>query len=261
MNEQLKKNYLSAMQCKKAIIDMAKTWEMPNDLVCKILRGRNRWDVSVDVDNFFDEHCFGVESAVVKYMQDMVNQVRDYRQSANAKTSKNTFNPMQKHADLTFAHAQRVLSDNYMRCLGLGVVEANAKDTYIEHEKTSDYTGTNHVGLKLTWYRTVFLEGLAMLMSGSGKRFVMHAKKADIIFDALPETATAFKVKTVTWKKSVPDVQIGWLVVHNHDSTDLLSDKGETQKVHAYSKNLQSAIELLNRRTKAFVLDTLLDNL
>jgi hypothetical protein len=228
-------------------------------VVVSILNGRNKWDTSNEVETFFGEKTFGVQNSVVQHMQDMVEQVRDYRRMATAQTSSNNYNPIKKHEHLSSLEAGRVLLNQYKRCLGLRVLEGNAKEPYVEHEKTSDYSGHNYVGLKLTWHHTVFSKGLAMLMSGSGKRFVMHAKRVD--FDALPETATAFKVKTVTWKKSVPDIQIGWLVVHNHDGTELLSEEGETKKVHAYATNLSSAIQLLNRRTKAFVLDTLLDNL
>jgi hypothetical protein len=259
MNAQFKKEYLSAMHCKKAINDIAKSWEMPTIVVVSILNGRNKWDTSNEVETFFGEKTFGVQNSVVQHMQDMVEQVRDYRLMATAQTSSNNYNPIKKHEHLSSLEAGHVLLNQYKRCLGLRVLEGNAKEPYVEHEKTSDYSGHNYVGLKLTWHHTVFSKGLAMLMSGSGKRFVMHAKRVD--FDALPETATAFKVKTVTWKKSVPDIQIGWLVVHNHDGTELLSEEGETKKVHAYATNLQSAIQLLNRRTKAFVLDTLLDNL
>jgi hypothetical protein len=259
MKSQFKRDYLSAMRCKKAINDVAKTWEMPTMVVVSILNGRNKWDISTDVENFFEEDTFGAKNSVVQYMQDMVEQVRDYRLMASSYTASNNYNPIRKHEDQTYLQAHRVLSNQYKRCLGLRVADSNAKEPYVEHEKTSDYSGHNYVGLKLSWHHTVFSQGLAMLMSGSGKRFVMHAKRVE--FDALPETATAFKVKTVTWKKSVPDIQIGWLVVHNHDGTELISEPGEIKKVHAYATNLSSAIQLLNRRTKAFVLDTLLDNL
>lgn len=259
MNEQFKKDYLSAMRCKKAITDIAKTWGISDKMMAGILNARNKWDVSSDVDAFFSEESYGVQGSVVEYMQNMVEQVRNHRVLANSVTSGTNYKPLSRHESKTYLDASRVLSNQYKRCLGLRMKDADVKEPYVEHEKTSDYSGINHVGLKLTWHHTVFSQGLAMLMSGSGKRFVMHAKRVE--FDALPETATAFKVKTVTWKKSVPDIQIGWLVVHNHDGTELLSEEGETKKVHAYATNLSSAIQLLNRRTKAFVLDTLLDNL
>ena len=65
MNTQFKKEYLSAMRCKKAITDTAESWGMPTMVVVSILNGRNKWDTSIDVDNFFEEETFGVKNSVV----------------------------------------------------------------------------------------------------------------------------------------------------------------------------------------------------
>lgn len=247
---------------KKAIKQFPETWSMPKKVAVDIIKSSGQWNLSSDSDEFFTGYSWSLKSEMYDYFNRLRAEIRTHRMGARFYEP---YEPMKKHVVETTRHANNLLRENWSRCIGLNAYclengfHGGDNESFVDHEKTSDYTGKNDVYLKLTWNKTVFERGIAMVMAGSGKRFVMSAKRFD--FDSIPETATAFKIKSVTWKKSVPTIEIGWLLVHNFDKSPLLDDKLNTLKVHAYGTNLQSAVQLLNRRTKAFVLDTLLDNL
>lgn len=252
------RGYLNIKAASASIDAMCNAWDMPKyilkDIKTKSYHSLPR--ISRDWFDGFDN--YGITRDIYDYVDGMMRQIRMVR---NDMGSRNEYNPIIRHEGATVVRARSILTHTFKRTRGIDVkIEKCNLEATIEHEKASEYSVTNTLYLKIGWNKLVHDRGHALVAAGDGRRFVMQSTPVTSI-DGLPETASVFKVKTVRFVKQVPKIEMGWLIVHNQDNTPLIDIDDKVVKVHAYNKNLSAAISLLNRRTKAFVLGELIDQL
>ena len=252
------RNYITTKSASASIDAMCNAWNMPKRIL-KDVKEKSYHSLPARSRDWFDEFDnFGVSSDIYQYIDGMMRQIRMIRHGLE---SRSEYNPIIRHKAATAVRARRILGDTFKRTRGLDVkIEECNREPTVDHEKASEYNVTNRLYLKIGWNKLVHDRGHALVAAGDGRRFVMQSTPVNSI-DGLPETASVFKVKTVRFVKQVPKIEMGWLIVHNQDNTPLIDEQDKVVKVHAYNKNLSAAITLLNRRTKAFVLGELIDQL
>jgi len=256
--DQDSRGYLNIKAASASIDAMCNAWDMPKDIL-KDIKMKSYHSLPTRSRDWFDElDNHGIERELYDYIDGMMRQIRMVR---NDMGSRNEYNPIIRHKAATKVRARGILTDTFKRTRGFDVkIEECNREPTVDHEKASEYSVTNRLYLKIGWNKLVHDRGHALVAAGDGARFVMQSTPVKSI-DGLPETASVFKVKTVRFVKQVPKIEMGWLIVHNQDNTPLIDIDDKVVKVHAYNKNLSAAISLLNRRTKAFVLGELIDQL
>ena len=125
-------------------------------------------------------------------------------------------------------------------------------DLALENQGEADYARRVEFNVPMSWHRSVYERGLAVIKSGKGKHLVISAKPTPMPW-VEEQGMIVFKCKTIFFRRKHGEEIDGWLVLFSHgtnsDENPVVGDDGKLRLPHAFHTDLRRSVSLLNSRT------------
>ena len=125
-------------------------------------------------------------------------------------------------------------------------------DLALENRGESEYARRVEFNIPMSWHRSVYERGLAVIKSGKGKHLVISARPTPMPW-VEEQGMIVFKCKTIFFKHRHGEEIDGWLVLFSHGTnsakTPVVGDDGKLRLPHAFHADLRRSVSLLNSRT------------
>ena len=159
------------------------------------------------------------------------------------------YNPMFNHKVSSRMFANNAMTDHFRSVAYRLSIDP---DLNLENSGEEEYARRVTFNIPITWHRSVYRRGLAVIKSGKGKHFVVSVTPVAVPWIE-EQGMVAFKCKTIFFKRRHGEAVDGWLTLFqdgsNSGDNPVVDDDGKLKLPHAFHDDLRRSVSLLNSRT------------
>ena len=237
--------YLEALKAKlQSEIDIW-TPVVGRELIRDCLKhGNSKYDWSPEARGVFEAHEADLDYYSSRHVSDAIHEaVKTMRRLRKTVSEREEYNPMFNHKVNSRLWANHTMSGQFKTTAYMLSV---GPDLALENDRRVRFN------IPMSWHRSVYERGLAVIKSGKGKHLVISARPTPMPW-VEEQGMVAFKCKTIFFQHKRGNEVDGWLVLFsdgtNSAKTPVVGDDGKLRLPHAFHTDLRRSVSLLNSRT------------
>ena len=211
--------------------------------------GDSKYNWSPEARGVFEAHEADLDYYSARHVSDAIHEAVKIIQRLRKRVSEcEEYNPMFNHKVNSRLWANQTMSRQFKTVAYRLNIDP---DLTLENASDGPYSRVTF-NIPMSWHRSVYERGLAVIKSGKGKHLVINARPTPMPW-VEEQGMVAFKCKTIFFQHKRGNEVDGWLVLFSDGSNSaknpVVGDDGKLRLPHAFHADLRRSVSLLNSRT------------